>query len=139
MRLKEAPLNKVIFIRPENKISSVVMFTIGLNQYTFNCNFEYKEAVVFLDQKLAVVIHRKNSDECDFLSKIYDFQGNLKFELPFPDLGPKSKGVFCRYSWSSEIQNGLKIVFVTNNFNYRDFWCDFDFDKEDYISSGEAR
>lgn len=139
MRLKEAPLNKVIFVRPVNKTSGVVMFSVGLDQYKFNCNFEFKEAVVFLDQKLVVVIHKKNSNESNFLSKIYDFKGSLKFELPFPDLGPNSKGVFCRYSWSSEILNGLKIVFVTNNINYRDFWCDFDLDKEDYTSSGEAR
>jgi len=59
--------------------------------------------------------------------------------IPFPDLGVVSSDIYCSYSWASEIDNGIKIVFGTNSINYRDFWCDFDLEQQKYIASNEAR
>lgn len=132
-------MNKVIYINPEKSNSSEISWKINLLPYKFDSNFAYKEAIVFLKKKIVVVFHNKNSDESKFLGKVFSFGGVLKFDIPYPSLGANVVGVNCMYSWSSEIEDGLKIVFITNSQSYQDFWCDYNIDERRYGNSNTSR
>ena len=132
-------MSKVLSVHPVKKNDSIISWKESGVIHKFDSKFEVSDAFVFLSMNKVVAFHFAESHRDKFVGRVFDYQGKLLFDIPFPDLGTGCFNVECLYSWSSAIDNGVKIVFGTDSVSYRDFWFDFDLDKQEYSSSGEAR
>lgn len=127
----------VIRIRRSPENNSIVKFAVDATSYEFDSGIDYTNITIYLKKNIVVVLHSLLSKNASFVGAIFDFSGKKIFDIPYPELG--SSYVHCQYSWSSEIENGLKMVFITDSFSYGDFWCDFDVDRRVYVATGESR
>lgn len=129
----------VIHVSPTRSNDTVVSWVENAVAYKLDFGFEFSDVYIFKKKKMLAVLHFAESHRDKFVGKIFDYTGQLVFEIPFPSLGIDKSNVECLYSWSTEIENGIKIVFGFDAVGYRDIWCNFDLDKQEYVDKNEAR
>ena len=132
-------MSKVLHIHPENKHDTKVSWEEDEITYKVDLGFEFSDGFVFTNMKKVVAFHFAESFRDNFVGRVFDYYGDLLFDIPFPNLEAGQSNIECFYNWSSEIENGVKIVFGTNTVSFRDFWCDFDLEMQKYVATNEAR
>ncbi|NRB42730.1 MAG: hypothetical protein HRU20_30385 [Pseudomonadales bacterium] len=131
-------MKNCIRFQSSNKNQSEAVFDFEGKAYVVDVGFDYSEGLVFIDRKLLIVFQHATSNQGDFVAKCFKINGEYQFDIPFPELKNLRKAVIISYRWYSSVDNGLKIVFGADAVGFRDFWCDFDFDKQDYVKSDLA-
>ena len=105
------------------------------NNISFLADFDFTYAILLSDQKLVAAFIDDWSRDLDFVGKVYDFEGNLFTQIPFP---PKGVGGRQNCFWyASETSVGIWVGFHLEN--GRDFGGVFDFSCMQFISFNEAR
>lgn len=132
-------MNRAVYIRGSSQIGSVVNFSIDSKNYKFDTKINFSDAIIFTEKNVVVVVHSKLSSDSTYVGALFDFDGNKLFDIPYPNLGNHYSHLVSKYSWSSAIDDGVKMVFMTDSVSYGDFWIDFLVDDRTYGASGTSR
>ncbi|MBU5615817.1 hypothetical protein KPY62_01605 [Psychrobacter sp. TAE2020] len=106
---------------------------------SFEIDFKYNDVVYIENFDYFFIFNKERySDDTDFLAKVYNKEGSYVLTVPFPYVEIYHKEINVGYRWSWEVENGLRIVFNTNEMIIDDFWYEFDLVQRKYTSHGKA-
>lgn len=118
------------------------MYLIEVNDpriSVFTVDFEFDEIEIINQRELIIVFSKeKNAKNIEFVAKVYDFFGNHKFNINFPEVEIFNEVISLLYIWFWNVEDGLRIVFNTDSRIIDDFWYEFNFQSKTYVQHGKA-
>ena len=131
--------DNIIKIFQSDTKNKIVTFFIDTQKKEFDSGIEFSDAFVFPNRKIVLVLHSFLSKNYDYVGAIFDLSGNKMMDVSFPGSDYRRAHVNCMYSWATEIDSGIKMIFGTDSVMYGDFWVDFDLNTMKYGNSGKSR
>lgn len=89
--------------------------------------FPFSAGVVLLQKNQIFLFQENHSKKQKVLGKIFCFDGNLIFDIPFP-ASPYPSHVSIAFNWCSFYQDNIFINFITDTSGYHDFGLTFNID-----------
>ncbi|MDA0120203.1 hypothetical protein [Vibrio sp. T11.5] len=118
------------YLRPKKE--GVLSFSDGDKIKEINLAYRFSYCMALTEMKLLCVFDDLGSKHSLEAGKVYDFDGNFCFDIPYPSCLNLGNEIELFFSWCSYSCEGLNIVFSASKTTVRDFSVVYDLENRVY-------